>query len=172
MNSVYLYDNDVVEFTYNGGSNPGSVRHVCVICHEGNLVRCWDFDKGERRTFDDRKIENVELCADTKYCDGRSLPLSVTPDMVESGFQSDGYNTFRTDKDWIIAVKLKQPIPVSMTAYQTYKNKKEVYLNVGDRCVGFYVDGDELTIQGSCGAVQYKNPTVAQLKEVLATLGL
>ena len=59
-----------------------------------------------------------------------------------------------------------------MTVYQTYNNKQEVYLNVGDKCVGFYVNGNELTIQGSYGDIQYKNPTVDQLKEVLSSVGL
>lgn len=172
MNPIYFYDNDVAEFTYTGGSNPGSKRHVCVICHEGNLVRCWDFDKDERRTFDDRKIQNVVICTETKYFDCQSLPSCVSPNQVEEGFQDEGYNTFRNDKGWIIAAKFTKPIVISMAVYQVYKNKQEVYLNVGDKCIVFYIDGNKLTVQGSHGIIKYETPTVDQLKEVLSSVGL
>lgn len=172
MQAEWLYKGDVVEFTYTGGSNPGSKRHVYVICHDGNLVRCWDFDKDERRTFDDRKIQNVVFCTETKYCDCKSLPLCVSPNQVEEGFQDEGYKTFRDSKSWIVAAKFTKPIVISMAVYQVYKNKQEVYLNVGDKSVGFYIDGNKLTVQGSHGTIKYETPTVDQLKEVLSSVGL
>ena len=172
MRPEYLHQGDVAKFTYNGGSTPGTVRYVYVTSSDNDkFIRCWDFAKQTQRTFAIDKMTDVSL-VDAKFTDINNLPSCYTIEQLIDNFQQEGYYIYQKDNERVIAVHIPKTIPVSMAVYQTDKNKKEIYLDVGDKCVGFYMDGDELTIQGSCGAVQYKNPTVAQLKEVLATLGL
>ena len=173
MNAIYLCNNEVVSFTYNGGSHPGSTRHVCVIDHTGHLVRCWDYDKGEKRTFDESKIDNVKTMPDARYCDCGALPSFCTPEKVIQGFQADGYKTFTNKDGWIIAVKIPKPVIVNVAVYPQRTGAYDVFLNVGANCVAFYVtEKGELTIQGSAQTDKHKNPNKATLKAVLDTLGL
>lgn len=173
MQAEYLYEGDVAKFTYNGGSTPGTVRYVYVIkADDDTLVHCWDFAKQAKRTFATDKMTNV-LLVDAKFADVGNLPSCYTIEQLIDNFQQEGYYTYQKDDERVIAVNIPDVIPpINMTVYQTYNNKQEVYLNVGDKCVGFYVNGNELTIQGSYGDIQYKNPTVDQLKEVLSSVGL
>jgi len=172
MRPEYLNQGDTAKFTYNGGSTPGTVRYVYVTSSDNDkFIRCWDFAKQTQRTFATDKMTDVYLIG-AKFADIGNLPSCYTIEQLIDNFQKEGYYTYQRDEERVIAVHIPKTIPVSMSVYQNYKNKQEVYLNVGDKCIGFYIDGDELTIQGSGSAVQYKNPTVTQLKEVLDTLGL
>lgn len=103
----FLYENDLVSFTYNGGSNPGATRTVLILKAEGNNYRAWDFDREDARTFNPAKMSNI------RFPEHKALSLDILPESLNvtelaAKYQKDGYKTF-VNGETLFAVKVKKP---------------------------------------------------------------
>jgi hypothetical protein len=118
-----LWTGDIIEFEYNGGTNPGKERTALILENGAKNVSTWDFTKEELRTFTRSKIENVRFLEDDEYCE---LTISHLPQKLQdpaalcSAYNDMGYKCY-CGNDNIIAVKVKPQVNTKMIGYQNIK---------------------------------------------------
>lgn len=84
---------NVLSFKYNGGTHPGAYRCVYVLEDKPRSLFGYDFDAKEVRNFTHSKIDKKQLVP-TSYIALGSLPASVDPETLVSGFNDDGKEAF------------------------------------------------------------------------------
>lgn len=132
-----LYDGDIVEFNYDGGSDPGSKRVVYVLGGSTNKnIMTWDFDKETLRTFSRSKIRNVRFLEDNEYkiVQLDNLPKTlIAENCIAEDFEDEGYKVY-ANGDEVVAVKPTK----KNNLLRGYSNGK-IFFDVNGASVGLEV---------------------------------
>ena len=139
MTSDDVFIDDVVTFTYGGGSDPGSKRLVLALNGSTNsYVKAWDFDREDLRTFSRNKMSNVRLLDEDeiKRVNLDCLPSSFGKQELIDGFTSTGYKCFASG-DLIIAVKPKYT--AADCKLRGYASTREIQFEYDNNRIALYI---------------------------------
>ena len=158
-NANYLFGGEIVEFNYNGGSNPGSKRLVYVLSTTQKNITVWDFNKSELRTFNRSKISNVRFLDDNEYkvLKLNDLPKATNITGLIYDFDDEGYKVYSND-DEIVAVMSKEKNLLRGYSNGTIffeTNNSHIGLKIIGNKVALLIDDDE-----------YSSATVEDLAKV------
>jgi len=171
-----LWSADLVEFRYDGGSNPGSKRTVLVLSDKPQTISCWDFGKEDLRTFSRSKISDVRFLDEDEF---KEITVSDLPESMQDlgticqGYLDAGYKVYQNG-DSVTAV-LIQPKKKLRTGSKDkligYHFVKVIGFYLGDKYVRLTMNpgkpgGTSVTLDID-GNVISDEVTVADLIEVL-----
>jgi hypothetical protein len=166
---IHLYNGDVIEFTYKGGSKPGAKRTIYVLTNSGaSFVKAWDFDKDDLRTFTLSKMSDIRYLTDDemKVVSTDCLPKSVAS-TISRDFDNEGWKTYKNG-DTIVAVKPIKRINTTLTGdwyngYITFQTAKGTTIKLGPSIYGGNV---RLTVNN---CLLSNKCTAEELQRVLST---
>ena len=186
VNSIKdIFKGDIVEFCYNGGSNPGRKRLVFVLGENSSTINTWDFEKQTMRTFFRNKMSDIRFL-NTKTDSLKTIYMSSLPkdftstDHIRNCFEQEGFLCYvDNEEELIVAIKPQPKQPeISANVYKYVngsckplepKETINIYLNVrAGKCVGLYITDGEVTVH--YGDKKIVNPTIAELKAWVANL--
>lgn len=189
MDGQDLFRDDVAEFNYSGGSNPGKKRLVYVTAtgYNDTVIDAWDFEKQVYRTFAKSKISNVQLRHEipgaVKRVSLSDLPPNFTSlETLAKLFEEEGRLCYIDPFAKIVVsvkpLKKEPEMTANVYVYDKVSNVTvfdpdhtlNVYLNVYmGKCLGLYVKGGVITLHH--GATKIENPTVAEFATWAKSLG-
>ena len=98
---------EVIQFKYNGGSNPGMVHVVFVaeIVEVGGNIKGWDFVRRDYRTFNPGLMIDVQILKDgVRRIDTSGLPSTISVGNIVDGQRQDGLLPYVTRTGDIVSV--------------------------------------------------------------------
>jgi hypothetical protein len=138
-----FYKGEVVEFTYDGGSNPGEARVVLVLeDNNGRNIKAWDFAKEAVRTFNPNKISDYKFVDNFKSVPIESLPHGCVDNIVTE-FINQGYFVYHGAEDIVALKPSTKTTKKNTNKLRGYNNLRKItFINNNHEYVSLKIEGD------------------------------